>query len=87
MSTPLEGHARGGAFDEGSHPLDAAIRTHPRDPPTPDGLSGPRIDEASRGLAGDGSSNNVLTVEVGTYPFTFRAPLNAAAAHYTIVKP
>ena len=42
---------------------------------------------SSRGLAlaGDGSSNNVLTVEAGTYLFTFWEPLNGAAAHYTIV--
>jgi len=72
--------------DQSSWPANQIFEPNPRDPPTPDGLSGPLIDEASRGLAGDGSSNNVITVEAGTYLFTFWEPFNGAAAHYTIVK-
>lgn len=72
--------------DQSSWPANQIFEPNPRDPPTSDGLSGPLIDEASRGLAGDGSSNNVITVEAGTYLFTFWEPLNGAAAHYTIVK-
>jgi alpha-glucosidase len=72
--------------DQSSWPANQIFEPNPRDPPVADGLSGPLIDEASRGLAGDGSGNNVITVEAGTYLFTFWEPLNGAAAHYTIVK-
>ena len=72
--------------DQSSWPASQIFEPNPRDPPTSDGLSGPLIDEASRGLAGDGSSNNLITVEAGTYVFTFWEPLDGAAAHYTIVK-
>jgi len=72
--------------DQSSWPANQIFEPNPRDPPTSDGLSGPLIDEASRGLAGDGSSNNVIMVEAGTYLVTFWEPFNGAAAHYTIVK-
>jgi alpha-glucosidase len=72
--------------DQSSWPPDQMFEPNPKDPPASDGLSGPLIDEASRGLAGDGSSNNVITVEAGTYLFTFFEPVGGAVAHYTIVK-
>jgi alpha-glucosidase len=72
--------------DQSSWPANQIFEPNPRDPPAADGLSGPLIDEASRGLAGDGSSNNVITVKAGTYLFTFWEPLDGAPAHYTIVK-
>jgi alpha-glucosidase len=72
--------------DQSSWPTSQIFEPNPKDPPTSDGLSGPLIDEASRGRAGDGSSNNVIRVQEGTYLFTFREPRNGAAARYTIVK-
>jgi alpha-glucosidase len=72
--------------DQSSWPANQIFEPDPRDPPAADGLSGPLIDEASRGLAGDGSGNNVIAVEAGTYRFTFWEPQGGAPAHYTIVK-
>jgi alpha-glucosidase len=72
--------------DQSSWPANQIFEPNPRDPPTSDGLAGSLIDEAGRGLAGDGSSNNAITVAAGTYRFTFWEPLNGVAAHYTIVK-
>jgi hypothetical protein len=72
--------------DQTRWPANQILEPNPRDPPTPGGLSGPLIDEASRGLAGDGSSNDVIPVQAGIYRFTVWAPLDGAAAHHTIVK-